>query len=227
MCSMARLWRASFVSRLVAAGGLFPQEARCLPVPSPPAPSASAGPASPGPASPGRASPGPASPGPARPIPAGSVRPGPIPGQEEASSLQAARQRSAALDAAIREDPGRFRVLTGDRPTGPLHVGHLFGTLLNRVRLQDLGVEVMVLIADYQTHHRPGRPRNAAGRRARPGRGLPRGRPRPAAGHDLRAQPDRAAEPVADPVPQPGQRGGGEPEPDREGGVRGVAAARR
>jgi tryptophanyl-tRNA synthetase len=41
-------------------------------------------------------------------------------------------------------------VLTGDRPTGPLHVGHLFGTLLNRVRLQDLGVEVMVLIADYQ-----------------------------------------------------------------------------
>ena len=42
-------------------------------------------------------------------------------------------------------------MLTGDRPTGPLHVGHLFGTLLNRVRLQDLGVEVMVLIADYQT----------------------------------------------------------------------------
>ncbi len=41
-------------------------------------------------------------------------------------------------------------MLTGDRPTGPLHVGHLFGTLLNRVRLQDLGVEVMVLIADYQ-----------------------------------------------------------------------------
>ena len=62
-----------------------------------------------------------------------------------------ARRRSAVLDAAIREDPGRFRVLTGDRPTGPLHVGHLFGTLLNRVRLQDLGVGVMVLIADYQT----------------------------------------------------------------------------
>ncbi len=68
----------------------------------------------------------------------------------EPASLQAARQRSAVLDAAIRDDPSRFRVLTGDRPTGPLHVGHLFGTLLNRVRLQDLGVEVMVLIADYQ-----------------------------------------------------------------------------
>jgi tryptophanyl-tRNA synthetase len=43
------------------------------------------------------------------------------------------------------------RVLTGDRPTGQLHLGHLFGTLLNRVRLQDDGVELMVLVADYQT----------------------------------------------------------------------------
>jgi tryptophanyl-tRNA synthetase len=43
------------------------------------------------------------------------------------------------------------RVLTGDRPTGRLHLGHLFGTLLNRVRLQDEGIELMVLIADYQT----------------------------------------------------------------------------
>ena len=43
------------------------------------------------------------------------------------------------------------RVLTGDRPTGQLHLGHLFGTLLNRVRLQQQGVDLMVLIADYQT----------------------------------------------------------------------------
>jgi tryptophanyl-tRNA synthetase len=62
-----------------------------------------------------------------------------------------ARQRSLELEAAIRAQPSGFRVLTGDRPTGPLHVGHLFGTLLNRVRLQQLGVEVMVLVADYQT----------------------------------------------------------------------------
>ncbi len=54
------------------------------------------------------------------------------------------------LDERIRADPGTFRVLTGDRPTGPLHVGHLFGTLQNRVRLQRLGVELFVLIADYQ-----------------------------------------------------------------------------
>ena len=43
------------------------------------------------------------------------------------------------------------RVLTGDRPTGPLHLGHYFGTLENRVRLQHLGAELFVLVADYQT----------------------------------------------------------------------------
>jgi tryptophanyl-tRNA synthetase len=62
-----------------------------------------------------------------------------------------AAKRSSLLEKAIEEAPGRFRVLTGDRPTGPLHIGHFFGTLANRVRLQDLGVEVLVLVADYQT----------------------------------------------------------------------------
>ncbi|MGK5533628.1 tryptophan--tRNA ligase [Streptomyces sp. URMC 129] len=52
--------------------------------------------------------------------------------------------------SAVQEDPGRFRVLTGDRPTGRLHLGHYFGTLHNRVRLQNLGVETYVIIADYQ-----------------------------------------------------------------------------
>jgi tryptophanyl-tRNA synthetase len=56
----------------------------------------------------------------------------------------------ATLAEAIRRDPARFRILTGDRPTGPLHVGHLFGTLESRVRLQDAGVELMVLVADLQ-----------------------------------------------------------------------------
>jgi tryptophanyl-tRNA synthetase len=55
-----------------------------------------------------------------------------------------------ALEDRIARDPGSFRILTGDRPTGPLHIGHLLGTLENRVRLQDLGVELMVLVADYQ-----------------------------------------------------------------------------
>src|ERR1035438_7543966 len=61
-----------------------------------------------------------------------------------------ATERSAELEALIAADAGRFRILTGDRPTGALHLGHYFGTLRNRVRLQDLGAEVFVLVADYQ-----------------------------------------------------------------------------
>jgi tryptophanyl-tRNA synthetase len=54
------------------------------------------------------------------------------------------------LDSQIAQEPQRFRVLTGDRPTGALHLGHYFGTLANRVRLQNLGVETYLVIADYQ-----------------------------------------------------------------------------
>ncbi|MEU1608010.1 hypothetical protein ABZ428_32590, partial [Micromonospora matsumotoense] len=66
------------------------------------------------------------------------------------TTVTPARLRSAELEQRIQQDPGRFRVMTGDRPTGALHLGHYFGTLHNRVRLQDLGVDVFVIIADYQ-----------------------------------------------------------------------------
>jgi tryptophanyl-tRNA synthetase len=65
-------------------------------------------------------------------------------------SQRASQRRSDSLETAIDRDPAAFRVLTGDRPTGALHVGHFFGSLQNRVRLQNAGVEVIVLIADYQ-----------------------------------------------------------------------------
>lgn len=42
------------------------------------------------------------------------------------------------------------RILTGDRPTGPLHLGHYFGTLENRVVLQNKGFDCFIIIADYQ-----------------------------------------------------------------------------
>lgn len=42
------------------------------------------------------------------------------------------------------------RVLTGDRPTGALHLGHYFGTLANRVALQRQGHELFIVVADYQ-----------------------------------------------------------------------------
>lgn len=66
------------------------------------------------------------------------------------ASLARSKARSAEIDRAIDEDPSRFRILTGDRPTGHLHLGHYFGTLRNRVLLQERGVETWVLIADYQ-----------------------------------------------------------------------------
>ncbi|MDR3450563.1 MAG: tryptophan--tRNA ligase [Alphaproteobacteria bacterium] len=65
-------------------------------------------------------------------------------------TFAASVQRSRELEADIAKNPGRHRVLTGDRPTGDLHIGHLFGSLLNRVRLSKLGVETFIVIADYQ-----------------------------------------------------------------------------
>ncbi len=65
-------------------------------------------------------------------------------------TFEATVERSLRLEQALQENPARFRVLTGDRPTGRLHVGHLFGSLLNRVRLQEMGVPIFVVIADYQ-----------------------------------------------------------------------------
>jgi tryptophanyl-tRNA synthetase len=64
--------------------------------------------------------------------------------------MTAAPGESARIEAELRRAPRSFRILTGDRPTGPLHLGHYFGTLQNRVRLQDLGADVLVLVADYQ-----------------------------------------------------------------------------
>jgi tryptophanyl-tRNA synthetase len=66
------------------------------------------------------------------------------------ASLRRTEARSAQIEAQIAKDPTGFRVMTGDRPTGNLHLGHYFGSLANRVRLQNAGVETFILIADYQ-----------------------------------------------------------------------------
>ena len=67
-----------------------------------------------------------------------------------ASTFEEAVRRSQALRADFLVHPQRYRVLTGDRPTGPLHIGHYFGSLKNRVELQRLGLETFIVIADYQ-----------------------------------------------------------------------------
>ena len=44
----------------------------------------------------------------------------------------------------------RKRILTGDRPTGNLHLGHYVGSIRNRVRLQE-EFECFFIIADLHT----------------------------------------------------------------------------
>lgn len=62
---------------------------------------------------------------------------------------------------------GKARVLTGYRPTGPLHVGHWFGNILNMLRLQEEH-DAFFFIADWhalttdyeQTEELPGKVRD-------------------------------------------------------------------
>ena len=65
-------------------------------------------------------------------------------------TFAAAIERSKKIEEDIAVNPTKYRVLTGDRPTGRLHIGHYFGSLQNRVRLSKMGVPTMILIADYQ-----------------------------------------------------------------------------
>ena len=65
-------------------------------------------------------------------------------------SYEAALRRSNEIQADLPNNPGKYTMLTGDRPTGRLHLGHYFGTIRERVRLQDLGVHSNIIIADYQ-----------------------------------------------------------------------------
>ena len=45
----------------------------------------------------------------------------------------------------------KIRILTGDRPTGRLHIGHYFGSLKTRVEMQNSGkYDTYILIADVQ-----------------------------------------------------------------------------
>lgn len=65
-------------------------------------------------------------------------------------SFAATRARMPDLQRRIASDPTRFRMLTGERPTGLLHLGHYVGSITERVHLQNLGVQTVVILADYQ-----------------------------------------------------------------------------
>jgi tryptophanyl-tRNA synthetase len=53
-----------------------------------------------------------------------------------------------SASGAIADPNAEGRVLTGFRPTGPLHIGHWFGNVLNMVRLQE-DHEAYYFIADW------------------------------------------------------------------------------
>lgn len=65
-------------------------------------------------------------------------------------SYEASRKRSDEIRADLPEHPEKYTMLTGDRPTGRLHLGHYFGTIRERVALQDMGITTRIIIADYQ-----------------------------------------------------------------------------
>ena len=49
-------------------------------------------------------------------------------------SFEASKKRSDAIVADLEVHPEKYTMLTGDRPTGRLHMGHYFGTIKERVR---------------------------------------------------------------------------------------------
>ncbi|GAB3806389.1 hypothetical protein GCM10028798_29210 [Humibacter antri] len=62
-------------------------------------------------------------------------------------SFVATRSRMPELENRIAARPSSFRMLTGERATGLLHLGHYFGSIRERVRLQSLGVETFSIAA--------------------------------------------------------------------------------
>lgn len=65
-------------------------------------------------------------------------------------SFEEAKRKSDIIRADFDVNPSKYCMLTGDRPTGRLHLGHYFGTLMGRVDLQNRGIKTNIVIADYQ-----------------------------------------------------------------------------
>ena len=54
------------------------------------------------------------------------------------ASLARSIARSAQIEADLDVNPGRYRMLTGVRPTGNMHLGHYFGTMHSWKPIQDI-----------------------------------------------------------------------------------------
>ena len=69
---------------------------------------------------------------------------------EYSDTFLASKKRSDEIRADLPLHPEKYTMLTGDRPTGRLHLGHFFGSIQHRVEYQNMGISCYVLIADYQ-----------------------------------------------------------------------------
>lgn len=69
---------------------------------------------------------------------------------EYSDTFLASKKRSDDIRADLPVNPQKYTMLTGDRPTGRLHLGHYFGSIQHRVEYQNLGIQCYVLIADFQ-----------------------------------------------------------------------------
>ena len=69
---------------------------------------------------------------------------------EFSDTFLASKNRSDEIRADLAVHPEKYTMLTGDRPTGRLHLGHYFGSILHRVEYQNMDINCYVLIADYQ-----------------------------------------------------------------------------
>lgn len=68
----------------------------------------------------------------------------------ESETFLAQQKMSERTKADLALHPENYTMLTGDRPTGRLHLGHYFGTIKERVKLQNEGIKTNIVIADYQ-----------------------------------------------------------------------------
>ncbi len=63
--------------------------------------------------------------------------------RNESETFLAQQKMSDEVKEQLAKDPSKFVMLSGDRPTGRLHLGHYFGTLKQ-------GVRTNIIVADYQ-----------------------------------------------------------------------------
>ena len=145
-------------------------------------------------------------------------------------SLADARTRSQQIEAAFRDDPTGYRVLTGDRPTGPLHLGHYSGRCSTAFGSKTSAWTSMVLVADYQTITDRDSPASLPGDVEELVADYLAVGIDPTRATIFAHSPGARAQPADAAVPQPGQRGRARAQPDGQGRVRRrrrLAASRR